>query len=212
MKPATATTTNTTPEAELLLIMPPPPHWGSENAPFVPQLYLLVMMTLGSLLAFVGTPVMYVAYAATQQELYLSRNSPLPIITNMFCDWPMLSSAVTGVGLSLLFSGMAATAIARIPLEVKFAPRTAIIEFSILGQVALWLLIPSSMGVAPAYQDAVSLVHYGATFLLMASSIYALYQAANVCVYFAEVLGMDGSMVAAASWTRWVQPAQQRIA
>lgn len=162
--------------------------WGAENAPFTPQLYLLVLMTMGSVMAFVATPCMYIAYAVTQRELYQSRSSPLPIVTNMFCDWPLASSCVTGLGLTLLFTGMAATAVARIPLDIRFKPRTRIMELAILGQVGVWILLPTSVPTRGEGQEYIWWMHYGATFLLMASSVYALYQAANVCVFFSEVL------------------------
>lgn len=162
-------------------------NWGNEDAPYVPQRHLLCVLLAGSIMSFIGTPIMYVVYAATEYELYSPRRGPLPIITDMFGDWPLLSHAVTGVGLTLLFSGLVATSIARIPLDVTFTPRTTIVEFSIIGQMSLWLLLPTSHRF-PEGTEVGAWIHYASTFALMGSSIYVLYQAAVVCLFFADAL------------------------
>ena len=158
-----------------------------ENAPFVLQTILLVVMITGSLLAFVGTPVLYVVYTANERSLYASRRggSPIPIVTDMLGDWPLLGSISTGLGLTLLFTGLAATAVGRIPMDIPFSPRTTIVGYAVLAQVGAWLLLPTSRwGTGPVE----SWIHHGATLLLMGSSIYALYQVCQVCVAVADML------------------------
>ncbi len=183
MPPVSSSASRETKEAELQKRE----KWGNEDAPYVPQRRLLYVLLAGSIMSFIGTPIMYVVYAATEYELYSPRRGPLPVVTDMFGDWPLLSHAVTGIGLTLLFSGLIATSIARIPLDVKFTPRTTIVEFSVVGQLSLWLLLPTSHRF-PAGTEVGSWIHYASTFALMGSSIYVLYQAAVVCLFFAYVL------------------------
>ena len=163
------------------------PSLFNENAPFLLQTVLLAVMITGSLLAFVGTPILYVVYTVNQRDLYAPRRggSPIPIVTDMLGDWPLLGSATTGLGLTLLFTGLAATAIGRIPLDIQFSPRTTIVGYSVLAQVGAWLLLPTSRW---GVDSVSSWIHHGATLLLMGSSIYALYQVCRVCVAVADML------------------------
>ena len=69
-----------------------------DDAPYIPQADLLVVMISSALLAFVATPVMYAAYAATQQGLYMHRGSPISIVTDMLGNWPVLSVALLASG------------------------------------------------------------------------------------------------------------------
>ena len=128
----------------------------------------------GSLLAFAGTPALYALYAATQRELYYARRGPLPIITDMFGDWPLPSSVATGLGLTYLFTGMLGrSAAAR-------SSASLLSRLCVMGMVAIWLVLPTSH-LYPAGNQCESWIHYGATLVLMYASIRALHLVACAC-------------------------------
>jgi hypothetical protein len=176
-------------------------HAASAAPPPNQPTIIVLLLLVGSVLAFIGTPVLYVAYAFTEPEKYMPRRGPVPIITDVFGDWPVLTHAVTGAGLTLLFTGVLGAAMARIPPE----QRNTIAEFCVLAQASLWLILPTSQRY-PEGSALTSGIHYGATFVLMGSSIYALYQVADVCAFYARELQMhqQGWWAEAAKQCVWV--------
>jgi hypothetical protein len=88
--------------------------------PYTPNTDLIIFLVAGSVLTFVGTPAFYIWFAATERAKYTHKRDPLPVVSDMFTHWPVLSSFCMGVGTALLFTGIIATAIARIPLDLRF--------------------------------------------------------------------------------------------
>lgn len=160
---------------------------AAETKPYTPQSDLLFLLILGSSLVFIGTPVIYAWYAATQSAAYSKRRTPLPLLTDMFGDFPLLSSAIVGVGITMLFTGLIATAIARIPFSVQFHPRTKLVRYSVLVQISVWLVVPSS-SLYPAGSDAMDWVHNISTFVFMVSTVYMLFVALGLCTFFVQAI------------------------
>lgn len=156
--------------------------------PSTQQSELLFILTVGSLLVYGGTPILYACYAATQSDKYSHRRTPLPLLTDMFGDWPLSSSAVVGVGITLLFTGLIATAIARIPPTlVPFHPRTKVVRYAAVTQASIWLVISSSAHY-PAGDDVMDWVHNISTFVFMVSTVYMLFMVLSLCNFFVKCI------------------------
>jgi hypothetical protein len=190
---------------------PPRSRGSSTERPSTQQSELLAILILGSLLVYGGTPIIYAAYAATQYETYSHRRTPLPLLTDMFGDWPLLSSAVVGVGITLLFTGLIATAVARIPpTQVPFHPRTKVVRYSVVTQASVWLVIPSSEHY-PAGDDVMDWVHNIFTFVFMVSSVYMLLVTVSLCDFFVEAIATQpgggstysGKLRRTCAWARY---------
>ncbi len=148
---------------------------------------LLWILISGCLLLFLGTTTSYIVYAVTATEMYQPRRSPLPIVTDMIRDWPLLSSCFLGVGATLLFTGMLATAISRIPYDVGFKPRTMLVRLCITALGSIWIVIASS-GYDRSVSSSFDWVHHASTFVFMASAVWALHTANHVCYFFIQAI------------------------
>lgn len=168
-----------------------------EDAPYEPQSELIWVLLIGSILSFVGTPIAYIWYASTEQDSYHARlHKPLPLVTDMFTNWPLISGTLFGVGMSMLFIGILATAISRIPNSIAFQPRTVLVQLCILSTVGVWLVLASCGTQLPQGTESdsdwlVDSVHHASTLVLMVSAIYSLHEAAWICRYFADHIGMQ---------------------
>lgn len=172
-----------------------------EHTPYAPQADLTFALTLGSCMCFVGFPVMYVMYAINETASYNARNrDPLPLVTDVFGDWMLASSGVAGVGFTLLFTGMFATAVARIPFDVGFKPRTNLVRSSIVATSSVWIVICSSRGFPSRSDQLVGWVHVVSTVAFMLSAVYTLYSAYSICSFLVDSidlrLGRVGSSAA----------------
>jgi len=158
-----------------------------EKDPSPPNKELLVILVLGCLMLFVGTTATYVVYAVTATSMYSSRGPPPPIITDMIRDWPLLSSSFLGVGSSLLFAGILATAITRIPYDVGFKPRTVLARLCVAALASMWLLVASS-GFDLSVPLSLEWIHLVATLVFMVSAVWALGTARGICYFFIQVI------------------------
>lgn len=150
---------------------------------------IFLVMIAGVFLCFGGTAVSYIWYTASAADLYSARRWPLPIVTDMFGDWPLVSCATMGLGTTLLFTGLVATAIARIPFEVGFRPRTVLVYTAIAAQASVWIVIPSSKNYGALVSSGiVGWIHEGSTLVFMVSSVWGLYTVYSICDFFVEAL------------------------
>lgn len=171
----------------------------------------LVLLS-GSILAFVCTPIAYVCYALTEQPRYHARHrQPLPIITDMFTDWPLLSSILFGTGMTMLFAGILVIVTYDIPAVTELrSARTILFTLSLISIFSLWPMLASSRDTSSmAGSDASSFnnVHHVSTFFLMVSAIVSLYEAKWMCAYFAHQLVAaqeKGGREAHADPTKWL--------
>ncbi len=136
---------------------------------------LLYFLIIGSFLLFAGTPILYVFYSMSEYEMYSSRRTPLPLLTDMFGDWPWLSSVIMGLGVTILFTGLVGTAIARIPCtSALFQQRVTIVKYSVITQISTWTVVPANQ----QYLDGNEVfywVHSIAVLIFVCSAIYVLF-------------------------------------
>lgn len=169
---------------------------------------IFMVMVVGMVLSFGGTAASYIWYTASAADLYSSRRWPLPIVTDMFGDWPLLSCVTTGLGVTLLFTALVAIAIARIPLEVGFRPRTMLVYTAITAQASVWIVIPSSKkyGVMPN-SGIVGWIHEASTLVFIVSCVWALHTAHSICDFLVEAIAEQQEQ---ASWSRMAGGAETR--
>jgi hypothetical protein len=160
---------------------------GSYEALHIPMTDLTAILISGCVLTFAATIAFYVWYAATEWESYSTRRFPLPLITDMFTDWPVLSSASLGAGSTLLFTGVVGTSIARLPLDVAFSPRTNLVRAAVVAQASAWIVVCSSYnGRHP--QEIVIWVHNVSVGVFIASSGITLEVAHYICRFVCETM------------------------
>lgn len=112
---------------------------SSAGSPIPAWHVLLIVTMIGAKLTFAGTPLLYIAYASTQDRLYMPRGRLiLPIITDMLGDWPMLSYTIVGSGITMLFNSTLVVAVSRLTALGGIhivQRRNAIVVSCILAQV-----------------------------------------------------------------------------
>ena len=138
---------------------------------------------------YIGTPVIYAwfAYTFKQRDLYMDlTGAPLPAISNMFEEWPLLSSFFTGLGATLMFLGAACMLVSRIPFDTAFFLRD---RFVVLGSVAvssIWLSISSAAD--RSLPRSMSWVHVGSTASFVIASLWSLYTVFQIFRHFCRQL------------------------
>jgi hypothetical protein len=119
------------------------------------------LLAAGCILTFLGTFSCYVWYSATEQNKYRGRHrAPLPLLTDMFTDWPVASSATMGAGTTLLFTAMS------LILQHEGKMHTASCS---VAQASCWLMISTSYAATMAESPA---LHNLSVFGFVASSTY----------------------------------------
>lgn len=118
------------------------------------------LLELGCTLTFLGTFACYILYSATEQKSYNARNrKPLPLLTDMFSDWPLASSTCMGTGSTLLFTAMA------VILHWQGGAQLATCS---LTQASCWIMICTS-----AFSEY-SMLHNASVLVFVSSSTYTL--------------------------------------
>lgn len=149
---------------------------------------LLSFLIIGSFLVFAGTPVLYVLYSTSEYETYSSRRTPLPLLTDMFGDWPWLSSVVVGLGITILFTGLLGTAIAKIPrTSALFRHRVIIVRYSVIAQISAWMVIPANQAYING-NEVFYWIHSIAAFVFVCSAIYVLFVCIQLCNFFVQTI------------------------
>jgi hypothetical protein len=140
------------------------------------------IVIIGALLIFMAIPVLYVLYAITEKSLYSSRRWPLPIITDMFGDWPVLSSATMGVGVNMLFTIIAGVALVHINLKELAKTQALIVGLCIAVQASIWIVIPSS--VRHGFNSThIFWLHNMSSLVFMTSVVWLLYVGSATYLY-----------------------------
>lgn len=139
---------------------------------------LLAIQVAGVTLVMFGTLVMYAAFCvciwwwqphhdhkATEEDPNHPMYAALPVITDAFREWPLAGGLTTGLGVTLMCSGL------------TFAALTAMLHpwiawsFSV-SQASVWgVILSSDMNKGKIYQW----VHVASTFLLMASLLLGMW-------------------------------------
>lgn len=162
---------------------------------YTPQLELLIMATVGALLLFVGTPVIYGIYCATNEwkELHIERTGTSVVpITEMFKDSPTLSSCVTGLGSTLLFMGIACLLVSRIPMKVQLRARDQGLGLCGVGTASVWVVIATSIADKSPSAKSYYWVHYIAASLFIVTALWMLWLAHDLCTWSIGQLAQHG--------------------
>ena len=115
---------------------------------------------IGFLLISLGTLLAYIVFAAVRMDNY-GAPGPVPVVTDMFREWPLAGSATAGIGSSLMVYGLQ-----------KNHPQDANL-WLLVASCWLWLVIGSSI----TYGNSVmGTFHDVFTFFFLLSSIMALYK------------------------------------
>jgi hypothetical protein len=145
-------------------------------------------MVLGYTLSFLVTPILFVWYTATEQESYSIRRGIIPMVSDMFGDWPMLSSATMGIGMGLLFSSVLLVATTLEGLDgAMLAHVNTLVRLCIIIQASLWIVISTGTknGETPIY---VTVAHASAAFLFTSSCTWALLKTYTLCKSVSDYL------------------------
>jgi hypothetical protein len=118
----------------------------------------ILLLQCACILTFVATILIYMWYASTEQHKYSVRNRkyPAPLLTDMFTDWPVLSSTSIGAGSTILSTSMAIL-------------HPELIWLCLIAQVSSWTMISTSYA-----GDAHNLIHNLSAFLFIGVSTQAL--------------------------------------
>jgi hypothetical protein len=138
-------------------------------------------MGVGYLLVFVTTTALFIAYAATEQASYNLRRGPIPMVSDMFGDWPIPSSATMGMGTALLYSSVLLVASTLQTEDVRW-----LVGYCIGVQASLWILI--STGTKNGYTPiVVTLAHALGAFLFTLFSVMVLRTTHKLCKLYSVV-------------------------
>jgi hypothetical protein len=129
-----------------------------------------ILLACGFVLVFLVTPALFLWYATTEQAIYSKRRWPMPIISDMFGDWPMLSSASMGLGISIQFTGISWLALLAVD---SLQNATLLCRLCVAVQSSVWVVIPTSLN--HGFQDVSTFwAHNVSTLIFIASSVWAL--------------------------------------
>jgi hypothetical protein len=145
---------------------------------------IAVFMILGYILTFLATLALYAWYAASEQESYNVRRGIIPMVSDMFGDWPILSSATMGIGIGLLHVSVLLVATTLQELDKAMLQNVKFLVILCMAvQASLWILI--STGTKNGETSIhVTVVHATAAFLFTSSCTWALYEANSLCKRF----------------------------
>ena len=166
---------------------------------------LLIIPFIGSVLLFVGTPVAYSFFATSSNKHKAEteiKGCNLPLLSDMFAEWPLLSSSCTGVGMTLLFSGITVNSVVRMPsmMDVQVDVIDSIVWMSSVQQAVIWIVVCTSgeKGFPPT---VIGILHYAAAFVCMVVPVVILHYMDIIFTAIA-VATIDSSLQMACWWIR----------
>ena len=99
---------------------------------------------------------------------------PVPVISTMFAEWPLVSSGVVGLGATLMFVGVCCVAVYRLGMDTRSFLRDWLIGLSVLSIVSIWMSIASAVDTSREVAEEGSWVHVIATGLFVLISLAVL--------------------------------------
>lgn len=131
---------------------------------------LLGMQACGLFLVFPGTWIAYVAYANSLPHWY-----EIPVITDLFRDWPVSGSLTFGLGTTLICSGLTGAVVLRATVAENLVgrkfPWRRLACIMVLAYPSVWLVISTSCtGCSDLYQW----MHKVAALVFTSLVLYAL--------------------------------------
>ena len=132
---------------------------------------LLGIQAAGVLLVCAGTLAAYAALVSQTQY-----TSYQPVVTDMFREWPLVGSLTTGLGMTLMASGLLATVMMQSDwidhaMHSRGSWRQLVLAL-VLAQVGVWAVISTSDS---GHDNTVSFIHNLATLVLMLAVLYGLW-------------------------------------
>ena len=150
-----------------------------------PHAVLIAITLAGTILLYGGTFTAYTWYTFTFElrDAYIEEaGAPLPAISNMFDEWPLISSCSCGIGSTLMFIGAVCIVAYRIPFHTTFYLRDQLVVLTAVAVPSVWISIASATD--RSVPRSMGWIHILSTALFVAAAIASIYTVYLILVSF----------------------------